>query len=351
MADPTSEKPAISVIILTYNGKQWLPRCLESLERQTIFFSLEIIITDNNSADGTAQIGEKWLRGVQKGRLVQNGGNLGYCEANNKGAGAATGRYLFFLNQDTWLEPDCLEILLCEVDAVGAHAATPLVLNYEDETFQTIGSPGLDLFGLPIGLPRVSRTTEIFAACGCSYLIRSEMFWRVGGFDPTVFMYADETDLSWRVWIAGGRIIGVPSARLHHRGATAVNPAGETSVIELRTNETKRFYTNRNGLLLVLKNSRHIFLLMLVPQLLLLAFEAVVAWILVRRWSHVHKCFVEAVADCFRLRRKTWEARKAIREYRQRGDFWMLRFLRLEPNRWQEYKRLLKWGVPKIDLT
>ena len=125
---------------------------------------------------------------------------------------------------------------------------------------------------------------------GCAYLIRRELFQQLGRFDPEFFMFADELDLSWRVWISGQRAIAVPSARLHHRGAAQVNPAGGGSAVEFRTSDTKRFYSNRNGLLVLLKNA-HLFLLLLVPlQLGLLAVEALAALLLVRRWSVCQAC-------------------------------------------------------------
>ena len=350
--DPDSKAtsaPELSVVVLNYNGKQWLSRCFESLEKQTIFQQIEVILTDNKSADGSDQFAEQWLSRLQKGRVVQNGANLGYCEANNNGAAAATGKYLLFLNNDTWLEPDCLEKLLAGVEACHADAATPLVLDYDSDNFQSIGGHGIDLFGMAPGLKPVSKTTEIFVACGCSLLISAEMFRRVGGFDPALFIYVDETDLSFRVIIAGGKIVGVPSARLHHRGAAGVNPAGDTKVVEARTTETKRFLANRNGLLLLLKDCQNILLVLLIPQLLLLAVEMVISLVLVRRWSYIRKAYIGAVADCWRLRHHVREWRQRIRGFRQRSDFQMLRYLRLKPNRWEEAIKLIKSGGVKID--
>jgi len=121
--------PTISVIVLNYNGKLWIDRCLQSLQSQTMFDYLEIIVTDNKSSDGSDELAAQWLAKSRKGFLLQNGANLGYAEANNRAATVAKGNYLFFLNQDAWLEPDCLEILRREVEAVKADGATPLVLD------------------------------------------------------------------------------------------------------------------------------------------------------------------------------------------------------------------------------
>ena len=339
----------ISVVVLNYNGQAWLPRCFESLERQTIFSEIEVIVTDNASADGSDIFAAEWLRRTGRGRVVQNGANLWYCGANNNGAAVATGKYLLFLNNDTWLEPDCLEKLYDEVEAAGADAATPLVLNYDDDTFQNCGGTGFDWFGLILPKEPVKKTEEIFAACGCSLLVRTDLFRKIGGFPPELLIYADETDLSWRVWIAGGKVVAVPSSRLHHRGAAVVNPEGNTKTVESRTSETKRFLANRNGILLLMKNCRNFLLLLLLPHLFLLLLESLAALILVRRWSYVRKSYLSAIRDAFRMMPQVREWRRRIRGFRRRGDFWMLRFLRLKPSRWEEIVRLFTAGPPKID--
>ncbi|HXR03455.1 MAG TPA: glycosyltransferase family 2 protein [Verrucomicrobiae bacterium] len=349
MSQSHAVQPKISVIILNYNGREWLPRCFESLERQTIFSDIEVILTDNHSADGSDELAAAWLAKTGKGRVVQNGANLFYCGANNNGAAAATGEFLLFLNNDTWLEPDCLEKLAAETAGARADCAAPAVFDYDDNTFQSGGDVGLDLFGLPTLMAPAWRTQETFAAPGCSLLIKTELFRKIGGFPPELLIYADETDLSWRVWIAGGKVVAVPSARLHHRGAAVVNPEGKTQTVESRTTEFKRFLANRNGILFLLKNSQHILLLLLIPHLLLLFVEAGVNLVLTRQWSYIRKSYLSAVIEAFRMRGHVRQWRRRIRGFRQRSDFWMLRFLRLRPSRWPELKRLFKFGPPKVD--
>lgn len=341
--------PCISVVILNFNGAQWLPRCFTSLEEQTIFSRIEVIVVDNASVDGSDHYAEAWLQRVGKGRCVRNKTNLYFCEGNNVGAATATGEYLLFLNFDLWLEPDCLEKLYEEVAACGAGCATPFVLNYDDNTFQGGGESGLDLFGLTtVGRPP-TRTTEVFTAYGCSLLVRADLFRKIGGFSTELLMYADETDLSWRVWIAGSKVVTVPVARLHHRGSVVVNPAGQVKIVESRTSETKRYLSNRNGILLLLKNAQHILLLLLIPHLLLLMLEVLVSLVLIRRWSYVRKSYLGAVTDAFRMMPTVRGWRKRIRGFRKRSDFYMLRFLRFRPNRWDEVKRLFKFGIPHVE--
>ncbi|MGA3283889.1 MAG: glycosyltransferase family 2 protein [Verrucomicrobiota bacterium] len=341
--------PLVSVIISNKNGAKWLSRCFESLSRQTIAERLEIIVVDNRSEDDSAALARKELAAFPRATVIENAQDLGFTGGNNVGADAARGELAFFLNNDAWLEPDCLEKLIQELEAWGADAASPLVLNYDDDTFQCIGSSGLDLFGLADISRPLEQTAERFTITGCGFLMRTEIFRRLGGFDMAHFIYAEETDLSWRIWIAGGKVIGVPSARMHHRGAAGVNPAGYTKIIEARTSETKRYLANRNGILFLLKNSQHVLLLLLIPHLLLLLVEALVSVVLVRRWSYVRRSYLAAVADAFRMRSHIREWRRKISRFRRRGDFWMLRFLQLRLARWDEIKRIFKFGLPRVD--
>jgi GT2 family glycosyltransferase len=340
--------PKISVIILNYNGQKWLPRCFESLEAQTIFSEIEVIVVDNQSPDGSSRLAAEWVRRTRRGRLIENETNLFFCGGNNRGAAAATGKYLFFINNDTWLERDCLETLCRETEALGAEAATALVFNYEDETYQGLGGNGLDFFGMATGSKRFYQTRELFVAYGTSFLIRADVFHQVGGFDEPLLMYGDEMDLSWRVWIAGGKIVGVPAARMHHRGAPTANPAGGVNVVELRTSETKRFLSNRNGLLVLMKNSQHFLLLLVASQIFLLLCEAAVSLVLIRSWRYVRHSYLGAIRAAFQMRRHVSACRRQIRAFRKRGDFGMLRFMTWRLNRWGELRTVLKLGLPKV---
>ncbi len=340
--------PVISVVILNYNGAQWIERCLESLKAQTLFDCIEVIVADNASSDGSDRLASEIIQDWPNARLLQHGANLGYCEGNNRAAGAARGRYLLFLNNDTWLEPLCLETLAAEVQRVAAQAATPLVLDYSDDSFQSLGAAGFDLFGLVSTRLPFTETREILMPEGCSCLIERELFEKLGGFDPVFFMYADELDLSWRVWLAGHKAVAIPSARLHHRGAVHVNPEGGSQVVEFRTSDTKRFYANRNSLLVLLKNCQHVLLLLVPLQVGFLFVEALVAMLLVGRWSFVRRVYWDALTDCWRLRGHVLAERKRIRQFRRRSDWWMLRFLRWRLNRWDELRRMMRFGKPHV---
>ena len=173
---PPGPDPLLSVIIINYNGAAWLQRCLDSLRRQTLFDQVEVIVADNASPDGSESLAARLMGGWHNGRTLQHGSNLGYSGGNNRAALQARGRYLFFLNADTWLEPDCLERLVQEMQAAGAAAAAPLVMDYTNGAIRSTGSRGFDIFGLlSSNAGRLDRG-EIFTAEGCSLLIEREWF-------------------------------------------------------------------------------------------------------------------------------------------------------------------------------
>lgn len=349
MVDGKATRPLVTVVILEFRGETWLERCLASLRTQTLPQPIQVLVADNACSDQSRAKVVQLIKGWPEARFVQFGQNMGYSAGNNHAANLADGRYLFFLNNDTWLEADCLERLLGEARATGAAAASPLVLDYKTDLVQSAGAAGFDMFGLLSRATDFSKRREIFVGSGCGLLVEAEWFRKVGGFDSEFFMYGDEHDLCWRLWLAGGRVIMTPSARLHHRGAAAVNPRGCEQVVESRTSDTKRFYANRNNLLLLLKNSSHLLLILVLSQLSLLAAEAAVMTIRTRRWSHLKRSYLDAIWDCWRLRGHILAERCRLRGIRKHGDFWMLRFPRWRLNRWEEIQRLCRFGLPKVD--
>ncbi len=345
----TDSQPLVSIVVLNYNGAGWLPKCFGTIKTQTILGQIETIMVDNNSTDDSVAVAQRLLADFPLARIVRNDSNLGFCDGNNSGARAATGRYLFFLNNDTWMEPECMEQLVQGTEKLGAVAATPYVLNYPDSSFQDFGFYGFDLFGLPSPSKPEAVSRNIFIPGGCSYLIRTDIFNLVGRFDSDFFIYSDDADLAWRLTLAGHHAAGIFEAKLHHRGAAGVNPAGGIETVEFRTTDKKRFLTNRNALLTILKNGQHLLLLLVIPQIALLFLESLVGCVILRRRSFLRASFWSPIADCWRMRGKIREQRRAAKQFRQRSDFAMLQFFRWKLNRWFEIKRLFHFGLPRVD--
>ena len=343
----TTGTPLISVILVCYNSSEWLSKCLESLRAQSFFNRSELIVVDNASADGSEGLARRLTAGWPRVNILQTECNLGFS-ANNRGAEIAGGEYLYLLNPDTWLEPDCLEQLYRAVQKQHADGAGSTVLEYEGQTLQAKGSHGFDVFGNPVS-PRANRDPEPLFCIAGFYFIRRDVFMRLGMLDEKFFMYGEEMDLSWRIWLSGGRIIYAAGAKCHHRGAVSVNPAGGTKAVENRTSVQKRFLANRNCLLVLAKNCQHILLLLLFPCAALILAEGLATLLMTHSWSVFHGTCLRPFLDLWGLRAHIQGERRRIKALRRRSDFWMLRFLRPGFGRRQELVEVLKGGFPKIN--
>jgi len=220
----TDYDPAVpvSTIVVNWNGRAHLEGCLRSLLGQSLRGG-EIVVVDNGSDDGSVELLQ--ARFAQDIVLLRHDSNRGYAAGLNAGIGAARGRYLFALNNDTEVDEGCLHALVRAADAppeAGSYA--PKILSYFDRT--VIDNVGHLLYpdGLSRGRGRLEidrgqyeNEEEVFLFSGCATLLRREMLADVGLFDEDLFAYCDDTDLGLRAQLAGWRCRFVPSALVYHK--------------------------------------------------------------------------------------------------------------------------------------
>ncbi len=209
----------ISVVVLNWNGRQVIERCLQSLQGQT-YEPLEIIMVDNASTDDSLSFVKEKFPHV---KLVLNERNLGFGGGNNVGIRASQGKYIMMLNNDTRLDLKCIEELkrALEKDPKYGVCASKILLEYEDNLIDAAGivvCPD----GLSIGRGRLEKGStydeeaEVFFASDCACLYRREMLEDIGLYDEDFFAYADETDMGWRAQLAGWKCVYNPKAVVHH---------------------------------------------------------------------------------------------------------------------------------------
>jgi GT2 family glycosyltransferase len=213
------EESLISVVLLNWNGANVLEKCLDSLRNQT-YRPLEIIVVDNASTDGSVELVR---RGFPDVKLIVNERNLGFGGGNNVGIRASQGRYVMMLNNDTRLDPKCIEELKrsIEKDERYGACASKILLEYEDNL---IDAAGISVCpdGLSIGRGRLEEgdrydeEAEVFFASDCACLYRRKMLEDIGLYDEDFFAYADETDMGWRAQLAGWKCIYNPEAIVYH---------------------------------------------------------------------------------------------------------------------------------------
>ena len=252
-----SDQSLVSVIIVNYNGKDHLSRCIDSLISTT---DAEIIVVDNASSDDSAELVENNYPEI---KLIRSKINVGFGEANNLGVGESHGHYLAFLNPDTIVEPGWLYALISTLEnnsKAGLATSKILLLNNPD-TINTCGND-LHLSGLTLcrgmGLPSSTYTVpvKVSAISGAAFIIQRNLFNALGGFDPDFFLYMEDTDLSLRARLAGYSCLSIPQSVVYHD-------------YSLRFGPQKTYYQERNRYLVLLKIYKWPTLLVLSPALLL----------------------------------------------------------------------------------
>jgi len=214
------QNPAVSVIILTWNGRAYLKGCLESLAGQT-FRDFETILVDNGSRDGTADYVRSEFPWV---RLLELPENVGFAEGNNRGLALARGASIVTLNNDTVADPRFLEHLVeaAELRPDAGMVAALLVNFHTPGRIDAAGiAPGFDGLGYclghgePVGTPW-DEQREVFGPSGGAALYRRKMIDEVGFFDSDFFAYSEDFDLAWRGRLAGWRCVTAPRAVVRH---------------------------------------------------------------------------------------------------------------------------------------
>ncbi len=226
--------PVISVVLLNWNGAHLLPTCLDSLRAQT-FQDFEIILPDNGSTDSSLELLATQYPEV---RVIRFDRNLGFCLAMNAGMREAKGEFVFSLNNDTELDPRCLEevVKVMRADPRLGIAATKMVY-YDDPSL--INSAGLacNREGIVVDIgrrepdgPWFNEPREVLGACAGACLYRREMLEEVGLFDPDFFISYEDIDIAWRAQLAGWRAWYVPTAVVKHREGVTREIRGRRSL-------------------------------------------------------------------------------------------------------------------------
>lgn len=191
-----SAPPLVSIVVVSWNAADLLARLLESIER-TDYPAWECVVVDNASTDHTRAMIAARFPGV---RLVASAENLGPSRGNNAGAAAARGDWLLFLNPDVVVEPDALTELMAHVDPLpDVGIAFPTIVE----------AHGVEHLRAP-------QVEEIAAMQGAALGVRRTAFDAIGGFDERLFMYFEDTEICWRAWARGWRVVKDHEAIVHH---------------------------------------------------------------------------------------------------------------------------------------
>jgi GT2 family glycosyltransferase len=247
--------PAITVVVVNYNGGDYLRGCLRSLAQQT-FTDFETIVVDNASSDGSLDtIVEKPARLT----ILKQAANLGFAAGNNVGARAGRGKWLALLNPDAEAEPGWLAALMRAVAERPTHRLVASLQISLHDTSRLDGAGDCYLawgyawrggFGHLVG--GSLRAGECFAPCGAAALYPRDAFLDAGGFDERYFCYHEDVDIGFRLRLLGERCQFAPQAMVRHAGSAITGRASRFSVFHGVRNGVWTWVKNMPGFMLLL---------------------------------------------------------------------------------------------------
>jgi len=246
--------PSVAVVILNYNGRDFLQKFLPAV-LASAYRNKRIIIADNASTDDSVTI----LKQFTSVEVILLDKNYGFAEGYNQTLKKIEADYFILLNSDVevtehWIEP---VITLMETDKKIA-ACQPKILSYhQKDFFEYAGAAGgwIDLLGYPFSRGRVfdvcekdkaqyNDNAEVFWATGASMFVRASVFNEMNGFDSFFFAHMEEIDLCWRMQLAGYKIMCCPASVVYHVGGGTL-PKGDPG---------KVFLNFRNNFIMLCKN-------------------------------------------------------------------------------------------------
>ncbi|MEQ6120243.1 glycosyltransferase family 2 protein [Reichenbachiella sp. MALMAid0571] len=260
----------VAVVILNYNGRQYLEKFLPDVIRHSS--DSDIYVADNKSSDTSISFLKEHFPEIN---LILLETNNGYAAGYNLALKQVEAEYYILLNSDievtaNWINPI--------VDFMDSHpnvaACQPKILDYKNkEYFEYAGAAGgyLDILGYPYCRGRIFDTLEkdhgqydsnqqVFWATGACMFIRSEVFHQLGGFDESFFAHMEEIDLCWRINMSGKQVYCIPESKVFHVGGGTL----------AKSNPQKTYLNFRNNLTMLYKNSTGISLFWKLPLKFLL---------------------------------------------------------------------------------
>lgn len=226
----------VCIIIVNFNGKEYLQDCLNSIRKNTRYEPYKVIVVDNNSEDGSISFLKKKYKWVD---LIENKNNEGFSGGNNIGIKYClkkySPKYFYLLNNDTKVNEDWLSSSVKRIEDDDENGIVgSKQISFEGEESLSYGD--INLFG--VKYYRGERVRTVNWVSGACLLIKTEALKEAGLFDEIYNpAYYEETDLELRVRNKGYKILANPHSVVYHKG-------GATTSKEL-TRYSELFYRNR----------------------------------------------------------------------------------------------------------
>jgi len=315
--DMRQKKPLVSIVIVNYNGKQYLKTCLKYVLKSK-YPRFEIIVVDNGSSDGSVE----YIKKIPKIKFVLNKKNMGPSFARNAGVKIAQGKYIAFLDNDTkpdiyWLKEP---IEMMENDpSIGACQCKLLLIDepnrfdYAGDYLSQYGFLVPRVRGRELDKGQVDSYDNILSAKSAGMIIRHDVLKDIEYFDEDYFIYVEETDLCWRAWLRNFRIIFTPNSKVYHAYSTSAKILTERQHYFLKFHGTKNYITT------LIKNLSS-------ENLVKILFPHITIWLAVSGWFFIShkpqdaKFILQGIFWNLTNIRKTMRKRKKIQERRLISD-------------------------------
>lgn len=232
----------LSIIIPSFNTKELILECIESIVKTAKKVSYEIIVVDNNSSDGSVEAIENLKQKTKNLKLILNKENVGFSKANNQGVKESSGRYLLFLNSDTVVYENALDGMVEFMDSNPKAGAATCYLEMpngelDDASHRGFPTPWRSLThftgvsklfkgsqilnGYHLGYKNLDKIHEIEACAGAFMIVRRVAGEAMKWWDEDFFWYGDDLDFCYRLKEKGWKIYFVPEYKiLHYKGVS-----------------------------------------------------------------------------------------------------------------------------------
>lgn len=255
------ENVDISVVIVNWNTKEFLGKCLHSVYETTHEVTFEVIVVDNGSCDGSSEMVTEIFPFV---KLIQTGSNVGFAKANNIGIKNSKGRHICLVNSDVVIRDGCIDKMYSFIEQhSSAGILGPRILN-PDLTLQSSCRGTLSLWNTlcrSLALDTIFPRSKLFggllmnfwphdsirsvdAILGCFWMVRREALNEIGPLDERFFMYAEDIDWCKRFRMAGWEVVFLPHAEaIHYGGGSSLNAPIRSYI---RANQSSFVYWNKH---------------------------------------------------------------------------------------------------------
>jgi len=260
--------PILSVVILNFNAKDYLKKCLDSIKRsQLADYSIEVIIADNASTDNSFKLAQSVKNNNPRVKFIfkKNSGNIGFAAGNNEGQSATNpqSKYILFLNPDTMVETDTFRKIIdffehhSEVDAATCNLILVLTGKTQPESHRGFPTPWNAFchffgFGLPKLFPKsqffngyflghldYSKVQKIDACVGAFIMVKREVGNDIHWWNEKYFMYGEDLDFCWQLKQKGYNLYFYPGCKTNHYQGVSSGIIAHTQKISTASRVTK----------------------------------------------------------------------------------------------------------------